>query len=160
MRLDKHLIPECGKTLLFGLLLCLGTALPALAVQCDVVATPLSFGTYDPFNPVPLTATSSLNISCKPPKKIFSITVQLTAGNGAISQRLMTSSSGDQMLYNVYADSSHATILGDGTAGSISPNRTVTKNTPWNLTLYGNVPALQNLPPGVYADTLTATIFF
>lgn len=132
----------------------------AFAVQCDVVATPLSFGTYDPFSAVPLTATSNLNISCKPPRKVFVITVQLSPGSGSYAQRTMTSATGEQMLYNVYADPSYLTILGDGTGGSQAPSGTVTKNAPWNLTLFGRIPALQNLVPGVYSDILTATILW
>lgn len=141
-------------------LLTLVPAGAALGAQCDVVATPLGFGTYDPFNPVPLTATSNLSISCKPPNKAFSVSVQLTSGSGSFAQRSMASASGGQMFYNIYTDASYLTVFGDGTGGSLSPSRTVTKSSPWNLTLYGRVPAMQNLLPGVYADTLTATIFF
>ena len=133
---------------------------PSWAVQCDVVATPMSFGAYDPLSPVPLSATSGLSISCKPPNKTFTVTIQINSGGGSLAQRTMVSPSGEQMLYNIYADPAHSTILGDGTGGSVSPSRTVSKTAPWNLTLYGLIPALQNLPPGIYADTLTATIFF
>ena len=77
-----------------------------------------------------------------------------------MAQRSMNSAGGAQMLYNVYADSSHTTIFGDGTGGSISPTRTVSKTSPWNLILFAEIPALQNVTPGIYTDALVATILW
>lgn len=133
------------------------------AGQCNITTTPLSFGIYDTLDPVPVTTTASLAISCKnPPKIAATVSVQLSSGNsGNFTQRNMSSPSGSQLLYNVYTDATLSTIFGDGSAGTAgSPIRTIDKFTPWTLTIYAQITPLQNVPTGVYADTLTATILW
>jgi spore coat protein U-like protein len=63
------------------------------------------------------------------------------------------------MNYNLYIDPFGLLIWGDGTGGSfssgpfgVSNNQTVT------LTIYGQIPAGQDLPPGSYGDTITASV--
>ena len=132
-----------------------------LAAQCNITSTPMNFGAYDPMSSVPLTATGSFNISCKPNKQIFNITLQLTSGNsGSYSQRNMTSGGGDQLFYNIYANAAQTSVLGDGSGGSVSLTQIVSRQAPWDLTFYGQIPALQNVTPGVYNDLLTATILW
>jgi spore coat protein U-like protein len=132
-----------------------------LAAQCNITSTPMNFGAYDPMSTVPLTATGSFNISCKPNKQLFNITLQLTSGNsGSFSQRNMASGGGDQLFYNIYANATQTSILGDGSGGSVSLTQTVSRQAPWDLTFYGQIPALQNVTPGVYNDLLTATILW
>ena len=133
----------------------------AWCAQCNITATPLNFGSYDPLSSVPLTATGSFNISCKPNKATFNITLQLTSGNsGNYAQRNMLSGGGNQLLYNIYANAAQTAVLGDGSGGSVSLTQSVTRQTPWNINLYGQIPALQNVVPGLYNDLITATILW
>ena len=130
------------------------------AAQCNIVATPLNFGAYDPMSTIPLSATGSLDISCKPNNRVFLVTVQLTSGNsGNFSQRSMLSG-GSQLFYNVFANPSHTAVLGDGSAGSVTLSQSVTRQSSWSATFYGQIPALQNVTPGLYSDLLTATILW
>ena len=132
------------------------------AGQCNITATPLSFGVYDIFNPTPITSTATLSINCKnPPKIATTVTVQLSTGNsGNFSQRNMVSATGAQLLYNIYTDATAANVFGDGNGNSGSPSRIVDKFNPWEINLYGQILPLQNVPVGVYSDTLTATILW
>lgn len=131
---------------------------PVWSAQCNITSTPLAFGNYDTLSPTPLDSTLNLNISCKP-KKFFNITVQFSTGaSGSFSQRNM--SGPGSLLYNLYTDPSMSNIIGDGTGGSTTLQRSVDRSNPWNLTIYGRVPARQPVPAGVYTDTLTATILF
>lgn len=140
-------------------------SLPAMlhAGQCNITATPLNFGIYDTLDPVPVTSTATLSIACKNPSKIaVMVTVQLSSGNsGNFTQRNLASTNGDLLLYNVYTDATLSTIFGDDSSGSSgSPSRMVDKFTPWDITLYAQLIPLQNVPVGLYSDTLTATILW
>ena len=147
-------------TLLVSLLIGFGHLPVAIAAQCNITATPLNFGAYDPMSSVPLTATGSFNISCNP-KKDFNITLQLTPGSsGSYALRTMASGLGGTLNYNIYANAAQTSVLGDGSGGSVALTRIVNRTTPWNVTFYGQVPALQNVMPGLYTDLLTATILF
>jgi len=141
-------------------LLC-GAAQSTLAAQCNVTATPLNFGAYDPLSSVPLNSTGSFSIICNPNKQTFNIILQLTAGNsGSYAQRSMSSGGGTALNYNIYTNAAQTTILGDGSGGSVSLTQTVTRQTPWFVTFYGQVPPLQNVIPGLYTDIITATILW
>ena len=145
----------------FFALIALVSVNPAMSAQCNITATPLNFGSYDPLSGIPLSATGSFNISCKPNKQSFNITVQLTPGNsGSFAQRTMLSGGGSQLFYNIYANPAQTAVLGDGSGGSITLTQSVTRQTPWNVSLYGQIPALQNVTPGLYNDLLTATILW
>lgn len=152
---------KTGAAFLISFLLILGLSGTATAAQCNITATPLNFGNYDPLATTPATSTGSFNIACNPNKQVFNITLQLTSGNsGSFSQRTLASGTGGQLFYNIYANAAQTAILGDGSGGSTTLSQTVTRQTPWNITIYGQIPALQNVVPGLYTDVLTATILW
>jgi spore coat protein U-like protein len=67
----------------------------------------------------------------------------------------------ESLTYNLYRDAAFATVWGDGsgTTGTYQignpPN-----NLNVNLTVYGRVPALQDVSAGSYSDTVIATVNF
>jgi len=133
----------------------------ARAGKCNITSTPISFGTYDPFSATTTSGTGTINVRCNPPKETFLVTIQVNTGNsGTFSQRNMLSASGDELLYNIFSSPGGMSVIGDGNSGSISLTQQVDRTTPWNLTLFGIIPAGQNVAPGVYTDTLTATILW
>jgi spore coat protein U-like protein len=72
----------------------------------------------------------------------------------------MTSGTGGSLSYNIYANAAQTSVLGDGSGGSVSLTQIVNRQSSWTVTFYGQVPALQNVVPGLYTDILTATILF
>lgn len=138
----------------------------AAAFNCTVTVTPLNFGSYDVFASVPRDATASIAIACNAPPQHpnapIPVSLTLSSGNsGAYAQRQMQPLAGAPPLYyNLYTGPSFSTVLGDGSGGSQQLTNLLTRSTPWNVTLYGRIPPLQNVPPGVYSDTLTATILW
>jgi spore coat protein U-like protein len=160
MRNNKMGVSEKIRITLLLILFTSFLALPAKAAQCNITATPLNFGSYDPLSAVPLTSTGSFNITCNP-KKDFNITLQLAPGNsGSYALRTMTSGTGGSLSYNIYANAAQTSVLGDGSGGSVSLTQIVNRQSSWTVTFYGQVPALQNVVPGLYTDILTATILF
>lgn len=151
--------------LLMLCLLCIvASATRAQAFKCDVTATGVNFGSYDVFSPVPLDSTGSINISCNIPSKNphapLAVTVSLSPGNsGSFAQRAMQQAGGpDQMNYNLYTNASMSTIWGDDGGSSSVQTAFVTRDMPYRATIYGRIPARQNVRAGSYGDVITVTI--
>jgi spore coat protein U-like protein len=124
------------------------------AKECKITSTPVNFGGYDPLSSTPLTALGSLDIICNPTHKTFTVTVEVSPGSmGGQAERAMVSAGGGQLYYNIYSDPSYTVVF-------TTMTRTVTRAMPWTITLYGRVRALQNVAPGLYTDTITATIYY
>jgi spore coat protein U-like protein len=65
------------------------------------------------------------------------------------------------MQYNLYTNAGHTQVWGDATGGTvkISDSQLVLVGTSqYSYTAYGRIPALQDLPPGTYTDTITVTL--
>jgi spore coat protein U-like protein len=103
-----------------------------------------------------LDQSGSFTVACT---KNTSYTVSLGTGlNAAGSARRMSSGGGtpDYLTYELFLDAARTTVwnatnMSSGTAASISP---VT------LTVYGRVPAAQNVGAGTYTDTVVSTVNF
>jgi spore coat protein U domain-containing protein, fimbrial subunit CupE1/2/3/6 len=130
----------------------------AQAAQCTVTANPIAFGNYNPFTPTPRNRTGRITAVCK---GNGTLTVALSTGqSGTYDPRYMTSgTTSDQLDYNLYTTAARVTIFGDGSAGT----QTVSKNFKNNSVLirvYGQIPAMENIASGSYADNIVATITF
>ncbi|MDE2465160.1 MAG: spore coat protein U domain-containing protein [Alphaproteobacteria bacterium] len=150
-----------------ALLLACGLSAPAsaacLSCTCSVSATGLRFGHFDPVSPTPTSSTSQLRLSCWTTRspELVTYEVALSHGlSGSFATRLMLGA-GDQLAYNLYTDSAHTTIWGDGTGGSttLSGSMTATRRRQrTDLTVYGQIPPQQIVRAGNYADTIVVTI--
>jgi spore coat protein U-like protein len=70
-------------------------------------------------------------------------------------------SGGERLSYNLYRDAACTSIWGDGTGGTATyTNANPANNTAINITVYGQVPAGQDVSAGVYSDTVSAVINF
>lgn len=156
------------RSIIILLALCLlgvvGSVIRVQAFSCDVSATGVNFGSYDVFSPVPLDSTGSINVTCNiPPKNPhapLAVTVSLSPGNsGSFAQRAMQQTGGpDQLNYNLYTNASMSTPWGDGGGSSSVETAFVTKDMPYRATIYGRIPAKQNVRAGSYGDIITVTI--
>lgn len=146
--------------------LLLTPAVPAIAFNCDVNVTGLSFGGYDVFSPIPRDATATVTVTCNAPPQNpnapIPVIISLSPGNsGSFAQRQMQRVGGPERLaYNLYTTPSFSTVWGDGSGGSQTQTNLVTRTNPWNATIYGRLPAGQNVPVGSYSDVITITVDF
>jgi spore coat protein U-like protein len=159
------------RSLQFALwLLLVGQALPAAAASwtCSVSATGPSFGIYNPFSPSPDQVNGLISATCT----LLSggaATVSLidsfsTGASGNYATRTMVSGS-NVLNYNIYFDAAYTQIRGNGTGGSQTGGATLnlTSASPTQSvsgTIYGRVPAGQNVAPGNYTDSIVVTITF
>ena len=127
---------------------------------CNVSATAVNFGSYDVFLTVPTDSTGAITVTCDeaPPPNVAAAIGQ-SPNSGSFNPRKLRSGSGTDLLsYNLYIDSARVSIWGDGTAGTSTVVRKVTKNKPEILTIYGRIQESQDVSAGLYSETLTATI--
>lgn len=162
----------------WGLLLLAWTSLlwvssVSAAVTCDVTATGVAFGIYNPIAGTNLDTTGNINFSCTrtglldlTPGVSYSILLN-TGGSGSYSSRQL-SSGADTLNYNLYRDTARTLIWGDGTGGSSTQPgsvsfplislSSVTRDN--DHPTYGRLFGGQNIPAGSYTDTITVTVEF
>lgn len=121
---------------------------------CTIVVQPVLFGNYDIFNSAPLSSTGLIDVTCDSVADTYAIA--LSAGIGSYSQRKMMNG-GYRLDYNLYVDSGHTLIWGDGTAGTSLVNGSGLFT---SFSIYGLVPALQSVHVGNYTDNLVVTVTF
>jgi len=144
-------------------LLCLCTAFCCQTGQaaCNVSATAVAFGIYDPLSGSPDDSTGTINVHCTFLLALpLSYEVRLsTGGSGSYAARTLASG-GNTLSYNLYTSASHATVWGDGSGGtgtvSFSSLGLLSHNR--NYTVYGRLPAGQDAAVGSYSDTITVTL--
>lgn len=122
---------------------------------CSVTAANLAFGTYNPLSPSAATATTTVTVQCT---LLSAYTIGLNAGTGAsatVSARKMTKGT-DTLDYSLYQDASHAQVWGE-TIGTDTVAGVGT-GAGQVVTVYGQIPASQNVNVGAYADTIIVSV--
>jgi spore coat protein U-like protein len=133
-------------------------ALPFLAsmpcmAACTVTTTSLSFSVYDVFSTLSEDITGTITVKCSP---AVPYVLSLSTGGGAYTSRVMVNGQ-FTLSYNLYIDAARVTVWGDGSAGTATLNGNAEEAT---YTIYGRVPARQNVQVGEYTDTLVATVTY
>jgi spore coat protein U-like protein len=122
-------------------------------VVCNVSSPGVNFGSYDTFSNLSLDSTGNVSVICD---GIIPYSISLSPGGGSYVSRAMASG-GHSLNYNLYTDSTRASVWGDGTASTATIN---SSGTTANHTVYGRIPARQNAYVGIYSDTITITLTF
>jgi spore coat protein U-like protein len=126
--------------------------------SCSVSAGTLAFGNYTPTSGSPTDASSAVNITCT---NGTHYTVALDGGSteSNVAARAMSDTNAHTLSYEIYTDSTHATVWGDGTGSTITQSGTGS-GTAQPLTAFGRVPASQFAAAGSYSDTVTVTVSY
>jgi spore coat protein U-like protein len=117
----------------------------------------VSFGIYDVFSATPLNSTGSLNYQCT--WIVHQRTIYLSKGSAPNNNPRQMVSGANRLNYNLYLDAARTQIWGD-------PNPYAFSDTGWDffpnvtLTIYGSIPAGQDVPTGTYTDAIVATVNF
>lgn len=131
---------------------------PAWAdAACSISSTGVNFGTYDVFSATPLDSTGTITFSCNNDERIR---IRLgTGGSGSYFPRKM-SKSGETLDYNLYRDAARTLVWGNNSGGTVEYSRSVNEDEVYTVTVYGRIPAGQDVSAGTYADTVTMTILW
>jgi spore coat protein U-like protein len=154
---------------LAGLAALLASAPSRAALNCSVSSGGIGFGDYDPVVATPDDSTGNIAVTCtrvilQDPFRV-DYTLSLSRGTSPSFAPRRMASGANRLAYNLYRDAARAEVWGDGTgttrvvAGTANFNWFQTSQTN-NHTTYGRVPALQDVVPGAYADTIVVTITF
>ena len=145
--------------------LALGAA-PALAQTCTATSTGVAFGGYSTTLVTPTDAAGSVSVRCT---ALLSLTVNYTVdlatgSSGSFTARSMLQGA-SVLSYNLYTTAARTTVWGNGTGGTGRISATgilVTPLTPHNATytVFGRIPARQNVTIGSYIDTIVATVTY
>lgn len=131
----------------------------ALCTSIGVSATPVDFGVYDPATAGPATTTGTVTVQCGI-GILPAFTVSLSKGSGSFAQRTMQQGA-DVLDYNLYTDSQHMIVWGDGNDGSVTQGwQGLLTLGSTDYTVYGLVTSGQYPAPGSYTDSITVTVKF
>lgn len=133
-----------------------------VASKCLMQGETLSFGTYDPAsanNTAALNATGSLQIKCT---RNTSATISMDSGQyasqAAGTSRAMRSADGENYLsYDLYLDPARSTVWNDVNKAVYSA---ASGGVTSAISIYGTVPASQDVGDGQYNDVVTITANF
>lgn len=138
------------------------------AVTCTVGVGTLSFGTYDVFSALPDDSTTPISVTCtQAPRQAITVSVTVTSSTG-LSGNYNNRQMGNgvnRLSYNLYKDNARTVLWGDGSGstlpyfGTLGFNGVVSTLTA-NGTIYGRIPAAQDVAGGLYSDTIVATVNF
>jgi len=129
------------------------------AGMCTISATAVTFGNYNVFNAAAVDSTGTVTYRCSGGASNIAIT--LSKGTSATYSPRRMSRSGELLNYNLYTDAARSTVWGDGTAGTVVYSFAIPpNNSNVNVTVFGRIPAGQDVSAGSYSDTITATINF
>lgn len=121
------------------------------APRCSVNVQSVNFGAYDPFSNSPHDITAVVSVSCT---AVIPFQISLSRGGRSYGQRGLAKGS-STLRYNLYTSVTHATVWGDETSGTGKKGGNVLKG---NFTVYGRIPARQNVSVGTYSDVITVTV--
>jgi spore coat protein U-like protein len=153
-------MPRADRLLIAAAMLAVPWAYAAADAACTISATGVAFGSYDPQSGSVVDGAGTINVGCHPSDN--APTVSLSAGNsGTFSARTMLSG-GNSLNYNLYTTSARNIVWGDGFGGSVTVTLTGGVNSggvrSYTRSVFGRVPASQNVAAGSYSDTITLTV--
>ncbi len=128
---------------------------------CTVSVTGVAFGSYNVFSSAPATSTGSVSYTCGFWEYLFKlpISISISSGqSGTTNTRKMRKGS-ETLTYNLFMEASASTVWGDGNSGTDTFTTRATPDAPV-VTMYGVVPAGQDVSAGAYSDTVTVTVLF
>lgn len=133
---------------------------------CSISADPLDFASYNPLNSTNIDAVGNVSVTCGGLLAGLTISYEVTLSTGTSSDALnrTMSNGGDTLDYNLYTDSNHASVWGDGTGGTATITNSYLLSLLSSRTddhpVYGRVPSGQNVHVGTYTDAIVATVIF
>lgn len=125
----------------------------------------IAFGSYDILSPTPTDSLTNIVVTCDRDGGQANVTVVVGLGTGGGSsvtaRRLTLAGGGDSLGYGLFSDSGRSSVWGDSSgidtvARALAvPNKSSASVT---FTVYGRIPALQDVAAGLYTDSVQVTL--
>jgi spore coat protein U-like protein len=131
----------------------------AQAPSCTISVTSVAFGNYNVFTATADNSTGTITFRCN--STAFNISISLSDGSSSTFFPRTMRKGAEVLNYNLYRNATRTTVWGDGSGGtSTYTNANPPNNTNVNVTVFGRIPALQDVSAGNYTDTVSAVINF
>ncbi|HWP56552.1 MAG TPA: spore coat U domain-containing protein [Candidatus Acidoferrales bacterium] len=135
----------------------LGQLQIALAA-CTISTQAINFGSYDVLSLTPRDSTGRVTYRCD---RRDPITISLDRGGAATFNARRMLKGAEALNYNLFLDAARTLIWGDGSGGTtVHSNPAPPRNQNVTVTVFGRIPAGQDVSAGTYTNTVTATIDF
>jgi len=131
----------------------LSVAAPA-AWGCSVSTSGVDFGIYQVFDNTALHTSGTLTVDCN---QAYEIRLDAGSTSTTFLPRQMANFEDARLDYNLFINASHTTIWGDG-ANATTTVSSEGSGIPEHHTVYGRIPAGQNVRGGSYGDTIVVTV--
>lgn len=130
--------------------------------SCSITAGTLAFSPYDAVTGAQVDGTAALSVSCSK-GALTSITLgqgtnPALGSSDAIPLRRMKDSGTNMLSYFLYSDPTRLLLWGNTLLTGVA--YIPSTSAPTNVTVYGRISALQDVPAGSYSDVVVATISF
>jgi spore coat protein U-like protein len=130
-----------------------------LAPSCTISVTSVAFGSYNVFTTTPADSTCTITYRCN--SAAANISIALSDGSSSTSSPRTMRKGAEVLNYNLYQNAARTNIWGDGTGGTlIYTQGNPPNNQNVSVTVYGRIPAQQDVSSGNYTDTVSAVINF
>ena len=122
---------------------------------CSIAGSTIDFGTYSAGQQTALDAQGAVTYSnCA----AGTLTIALDGGaSGNVASRAMANGSGNNLSYQLYRNSARNQVWGSGNEAQqvvlLVPDS-------GSVPVYGRIPGSQNVPAGMYTDTVNVTLTF
>jgi spore coat protein U-like protein len=133
----------------------------SVSANCVINAGSLAFGAYDPVSTnasTDLSGSGTFTVACTR----GAANVWVGMGNGANysgGRRMRLGATTDYLSYELYKDNTASpAVWGNTLATGLGYSPTTLA--PYTMTVYGKVPANQDVPAGSYSDTVVMTVNF
>ena len=135
------------------------------ATTCTLAVGNVIFGSYDVFSPGSLDTSAPVIVTCSreggPQNINVTIGIGPGANGGSTASRKMKMLGGDLLDYNLFRDASKTSVWGQVpgvdafTQTLVIPNKSSTQ---LSVTIFGRIPAGQDVQKGVYTDNVVLTV--
>lgn len=129
--------------------------------NCRFTLTALNFGSYDPLGAhqaTDLDATATVALSCTRNSQAF-ITMDQGRNPVAGTEMRGLAERGQILRYQLFQDSSRTQVWSSG-ANALRFQANGNAGSRYEFTVYGRIPAAQEVASGMYTDVVTATVDF
>lgn len=128
-----------------------------IAGSCQVRTTDLDFGNYNAASPSALLGQTAVQVTCT---QGLNIEIGLGAGQGGggnVQDRRM-SSGADTLRYGLYQDA--ARRVNWGNTSGVDTTELQGSGREQVVTIFGQIPARQQVAPGRYGDTIVVHVYY
>ncbi len=129
-----------------------------ILANCQITAEDIDFGTYSVGVTGQYDMQGDVEVSCASATTPYTVSLS-TGASGNYAARELRQSPVLVVNYNLYTEAARTNVWGDGSGATVTQASDLSSQVQ-QFTAYGRVDPSQPVTPGVYVDTITATVEF